>query len=277
MTLRVGRCRGLRGEVIENPGLTDRFRRNAHTGTRRQWKQFVVERTPLLWLALTEVMRRQFVAQGAPSQQVTVKANSVEEGRPQACPRRGVFWGGRLSPEKGIVPFLRVWPADGPVLTVAGSGPLEGEIRAATRDNIRFVGRLTRQEMRAALRGAAVVAMPSVSPEPLPLVALEAFAEGTPVVSFAGWSLGAVVSELSERCVLPQHDFAGLARRAAELCAAPDWEQLSDAAVGLWSRRYSHPVNVASLGRIYAAALELKRGELAMHELPAALAPTEAA
>lgn len=32
MTLRVGRCRGLRGEVIENPGLTDRFRRNAHPG-----------------------------------------------------------------------------------------------------------------------------------------------------------------------------------------------------------------------------------------------------
>jgi len=31
MTLRVSRCRGLRGEAIENPGLADRFRRNAHS------------------------------------------------------------------------------------------------------------------------------------------------------------------------------------------------------------------------------------------------------
>jgi len=225
-----------------------------------------------MWLALTTFMREQFIKFGAPADRIVVKANSVQRGEPDARPREGVFWGGRLSPEKGILQLMRAWPADGPVLTVAGGGPLEPQVHELVRGNVRYLGHLPLRDMRRALRSAAVVAMPSISPEPLPLVALEAFAEGTPVVSFEGWSLGAVVSELSPRCVLPLHDFAGLAHRAAEISEAPDWDDLNASAAQLWERRYSHPVNVASLRSIYRAAIAVKRGEMLAQDLPGALA-----
>lgn len=228
--------------------------------TAQQWKGFVQGGRPLYWLALTAFMRDYFVAHGAPADRVVLKANSVAAGRPLAREARaGVFCGGRLSVEKGIVPLMRVWPEQAPLLTVAGAGPLEKAVRASTKANVRYVGALSHDDMLTALRTALVVAMPSVWPEPLPLVALEAFAEGTPVVAFQGWSLGSVVQQLSPDCVVPFHDFAGLARRAIDLTDAASWAQLSERCLALWEASYSPPVNRDALLHTYAAAQALRR------------------
>ena len=228
--------------------------------TAQQWKAFVHEGKPLYWLALTEFMRDYFVSQGAPLERVVLKANSVAAGRPAAqAARAGVFCGGRLSPEKGIVPLMQAWPDDAPMLTVAGTGPLEEAVRASTKANVRYVGVLDHEDMLTAVRTALVVAMPSVWPEPLPLVALEAFAEGTPVVAFEGWSLGSVVQALSRDCVVPFHDFAGLARRVVDLMDAPFWPQLSRRCLELWQSSYSPPVNRDALLSVYQAAQSMRR------------------
>lgn len=228
--------------------------------TTRQWQNFVAHRAPLYLLALTPFVRQFYAALGAPAERILVKANSVDAGKPfGAESRSGVFCGGRLSAEKGIVPLMRAWPDDAPMLTVAGDGPMQDEVRMAVKHNVRFLGRLEPQRMRAALREALVVAMPSVWPESLPLVALEAFAEGTPVVAFEGSSLGSVVHELSSRCVVTFRDFPALARRACELTTAASWQSLSERCVELWQSKYSHPVNQKSLLSVYEAALALKR------------------
>ena len=230
--------------------------------TTHQWQNFVSRSIPLYWLALTRFMRQFYVRLGAPAERIIVKANSVDAGEPGGrAVRRGVFCGGRLSPEKGIVPLMRAWPEDALTLTVAGDGPTEDEARKAVKHNVRFLGRLDPDRMRAELRQAAVVAMPSVWPEPVSLVALEAFAEGTPVVAFEGSSLGWVVRELSSRCVVAFGDFPALARRACEVTTAADWRTLSEHCVDLWQSKYSHPVNRQSLLGIYETALALKRSQ----------------
>jgi glycosyltransferase involved in cell wall biosynthesis len=209
-------------------------------------------------------MRQFYVSLGAPEARVIVKANSVDAGAPGGREgRSGVFLGGRLSPEKGVVPFMRAWPDDAPMLTVAGDGPIAEEVRGAVKHNVRFLGLLTAQAMRSALRAALVVAVPSVWPEPVSLVALEAFAEGAPVVAFEGSSLGWVARELSPRCVVGLGDFPALAKQAVELAAAADWDSLSGHAVGIWRARYSHSVNQRALLGIYEAAVALKNGAAA--------------
>lgn len=224
--------------------------------TTRQWDGFVREGTPSCWLALTRFMREHFVGFGAPAERVLIKANSVEQGDPIGLEgRNGVFCGGRLSPEKGIVEFMRAWPEDAPTLTVAGGGPLEDEVRRNVRHNIRFLGTLSHDDMVAEIRRALVVAMPSIWPEPLPLIALEAFAEGTPVVAFEGWSLGSVVYDLSRDCVVEFHDFPKLARKALEICGVPWWDRLSIRCVKLWEDIYSPEVNRAALISAYETAL----------------------
>jgi glycosyltransferase involved in cell wall biosynthesis len=236
----------------------------ASRATARAWRNFIRRGQPMFWLALTDFMRSAFIGLGAPRQRIIVKPNSVDAGRPlPAEKRRGVFCGGRLSTEKGIVPLLRAWPDDGPRLTVAGSGPLEREVQAALKSNVTYVGRLDQDGMRAAMRSARVVAMPSVWPEPISLVTLEAFAEGTPVVAFEGWSLGSVVKELSPRCTVPFRDFVALAACATQVATGSDWDTLSSRALLLWQTRYRHEINVHTLTRLYEHAIALKVGRAA--------------
>ena len=228
--------------------------------TTRQWQNFLYRGTPLYWLALTPFVRELYLRFGAPADRVIVKPNSVDEGSPSGIEHRsGIFCGGLLSPEKGIIPLMRAWPDDAPLLTVAGDGPLRGAAEAAVKRNVRFLGRISPRSMRAALRTSLMVAMPSISSEGLPLVALEAFSEGTPVVSFDGWSLGSILSEVSPQCVVTSRDFPALARRACELANLVGWESISERCVQLWRDNYSHPVNREALIRIYEAALARKR------------------
>jgi glycosyltransferase involved in cell wall biosynthesis len=228
--------------------------------TAHQWRSFVTERAPTLWLALTPFMKQVYVECGAPAGRVVVKANSVIIGKPGSQERDGVLCAGRLSPEKGILALMRTWPADGPVLTVAGAGPLEPAARGAVRRNVRFLGRLDPDDVRAALRAARALVMPSIWPEGLPLIALEAFAEGTPVVSFDRWAVGEVVREVSPRCVVPYPEFVSLATRAADVAAAADWQTLSERCVSLWRTKYGDDVNRVSLTEAYELALALKHG-----------------
>ena len=233
----------------------------AGRATTRQWRNFASRHTPLYWLALTPFARRFYVGLGAPAQRILVKANSVDAGEPSGGGiRSGVFCGGLLSPEKGIVPLMRAWPDDGPLLTVAGDGPMHDEALTAVKHNVRYLGHLARPQMREALREALVVAIPSVSSEALPLVALEAFSEGTPVAAFEGWSLGSMLHELSSQYVVTSRDFTALARRASEMTTAVNWQSLSERCIELWQSEYCHQVNQESLLSAYESALALKHG-----------------
>ena len=139
--------------------------------------------------------------------------------------------------------MVRASPDDAPTLSVAGDGPLLNEVQAAIRHNVHFLGLL---DPRAATRAARalVVVVPSIWPEPLPLVALAALAEGTPVVTFDNGSLGAVLHGLP-RCVAPFGDFPALAR-ARDVTTSTDWQHLSERSMRLWESYILPPVNVDS-------------------------------
>lgn len=231
----------------------------ARQATGRQWAEFVRSEVPTLWLSLTDYMRDHWVRYGAPAERVVTKTNSVAAGSPSSAARTGVFCGGRLSPEKGVLQLMERWPADAPRLTVAGAGPMEPQVRAVSRPNVSFVGRLERPAMREALRSARIVVMPSIWPEPLGLVAVEAYSEGTPVVAFKGTSLGSVVRRVSERCLVDYPDFDGLARRAGELAVDPVWDDLSRRCLDLWREDHAHEVNERRLLRVYERAIALRR------------------
>src|SRR6185436_14979892 len=76
---------------------------------------------------------------------------------------------------------------------IIGEGPLEGELRASIAarglgDAVHLVGALPEADVRAALYGAAIFALPSVvapsgDRDGIPVSLMEAMAAGTPVVS----------------------------------------------------------------------------------------------
>ncbi len=105
---------------------------------------------------------------------------------PAALPDRPYFlYAGRLEHAKGpqtLVDFFRQWT--GGRLVVAGAGSQERHLRrlAEGSNRIEFLGHISAEKLAALYRGAIALIVPSLTFEMFPLVCLEAFREGTPVV-----------------------------------------------------------------------------------------------
>jgi glycosyltransferase involved in cell wall biosynthesis len=93
---------------------------------------------------------------------------------------------GRLEAIKGLQDLIPLFDVGLPAeLWIAGSGAYEGALRslAAGRPSVRFLGRRTPRELRSLYRNAVALVAPSLCYEVFPMVVLEAFREGTPVVA----------------------------------------------------------------------------------------------
>lgn len=136
-----------------------------------------------------------FVRAGAPRDRLRVLPNGIDVPRPAPAARsdRHVVVG-RLSPEKGIGELLRWWPA-GMGLDVVGAGPLRAELEAAAPAGVRFLGAVPRDRLLGALPEYRALVFPGVIPEgAYPLVVVEGWASGVPVVARAGGAAADMVA-----------------------------------------------------------------------------------
>lgn len=96
------------------------------------------------------------------------------------------FFAGRLERIKGlqdVIPvFVRYPDAD---LVIAGDGQFTGDLKALASGmpNVRFVGRLSPDDLSLYYRHAIATIVPSVCYETFGIVLIEAFREGTPVIA----------------------------------------------------------------------------------------------
>ena len=95
-----------------------------------------------------------------------------------------VLYLGRLSPEKGVETLLRAHAAnDAPWrLMIAGTGPLLADLQRKF-PSAEFRGHLAGVQLDAAIRGAALIVVPSEWHENSPVSILEAMAYGKPIVA----------------------------------------------------------------------------------------------
>lgn len=231
----------------------------------RQWQLASSGRVPHLLLCLTEFMRERHVDGGICGDALMVKPNGVQ-GSTRKVPfarRSGVVFVGRLSVEKGILQLLEGWGDSLPLLTIVGAGPLEDQVRriAVARSNIVCTGALGGFEVRARVASSLVVLLPSLCYEGLPLVALEALAEGTPIVGFAHGASMSFVDDRKESFV-DLGDFDSLQQVAAGLAGADQvtWTAESRACVEMHAQRYDTSRSLAGLERAYDVAIARASG-----------------
>jgi glycosyltransferase involved in cell wall biosynthesis len=104
---------------------------------------------------------------------------------PRPSERPYFLFVGRLEAIKGLTDVIPEFDgALGAELWIAGTGTQEAELGALAADKpgVRFLGRQSPSALRALYRGAVALVAPSLCFEVFPLVVLEAFREGTPVV-----------------------------------------------------------------------------------------------
>jgi glycosyltransferase involved in cell wall biosynthesis len=159
----------------------------------------------------------------------------------------------RISPEKGIDLAVRAATEAGVPLRVAGEGPdrarLEELVRS-TRAPVTFLGRVTPEGVRELMAGAAALLMPSRYHEFSPYAALEAMAQGVPVVATA---MGGLPELLGEGHCVPPGDADALAARLAALWADPRLRESEGSELLERAReRHSEERYVAELLDLYA-------------------------
>ena len=99
---------------------------------------------------------------------------------------------GRLSEEKGLLTFVKAVAAAGSKATIVGTGPQEDELRQTveqTGADVEFAGYQTGDALFDIIRSARTLVLPSECYENAPVVLLEAYGVGTPVL---GSNLGGI-------------------------------------------------------------------------------------
>jgi len=136
---------------------------------------------------------------------------------------------GRLVPYKGFDVLLKALKLVDAHLIIAGSGPLEAELRdvataSGVTDRVTFAGYLSRAQQRQTFRAANLFVLPSVNEaEAFGIVQLEAMCSGIPVVNTdlptgVPW----VARDGLEGLTVPPRDEAALAAAMSRLLDDPD-------------------------------------------------------
>lgn len=148
------------------------------TGPRGNLRRIVASAREVV--VLNSEMQR--VYQAAIDRAVNVVPNFVDDGGSECDAPSGWIYVGRLAHEKGILELLAHWPAN-ERLDIFGSGPLESHVAAASV-RLPFVTlhhQVPRAELLRRLPTYEGLMLPSLWPEGLPTVVLEALAAGVPV------------------------------------------------------------------------------------------------
>ncbi len=149
---------------------------------------------------------------------------------------------GRLVENKGLRVLLKAWKElhEQYPLQIVGDGPdrstLQGEAREWQLSGITFRGRLSREEVIEAVKGARFVIVPSTLYEGLPMCIVESFACGTPVLCSR---LGGL-AEIVEQHLTGLHFNPG---DSLDLAAKVEWA-------------WNHPLELSQMGRAARAKYE---------------------
>ncbi|MGK2849510.1 MAG: glycosyltransferase family 4 protein [Candidatus Limnocylindrales bacterium] len=193
------------------------------------------------FIALTDFAATKLAEGGLPGDRIHVKANFVS---PDPGVRQGSGDGflfvGRLAAEKGIGTLVDAAPLldAGITVRIAGDGPEAVRLAdaAAGLGALQPLGRLERSDVQHELERCRAVVFPSLWYEGLPMVILEAFAAGVPVIAARLGAAATLVRDGETGLTFDPGDPAGLA-------ACLRWAQ-------------SHPDEMAKFGQAGRARYE---------------------
>ncbi|MFO0946671.1 MAG: glycosyltransferase family 4 protein [Planctomycetota bacterium] len=146
-------------------------------------------------------------------------------------PRSYALFLGRLADRKGVDLLLKALaevPRQNKVdLVIAGDGQLRSSLEELARelridDRVRFVGRVSGTKKIYLLQNARFVVMPSRRWEALPLVLLESFAAGTPVLGTNTPGLAGLIEPGRNGMLVPAESVAELAGEMRRAFASPE-------------------------------------------------------
>jgi glycosyltransferase involved in cell wall biosynthesis len=212
------------------------------------------------FLAPSRFLGRTVVAHGLPAEKVQTFGYCLRrDAYPTGSGGAHALYAGRLSHEKGVRTLLQAMArVPGLTLRIAGTGPLEAELRADAErlapGRVHFLGYLDASSLRQELAGSAFVVVPSEWYENQPYAILEAFAAATPVVGAAIGGIPELVEPGRTGALFEPGSVEGLAEVLAVMASHPQREAMGRAARAHIEERFDPQRHVSALLDIYREA-----------------------
>jgi glycosyltransferase involved in cell wall biosynthesis len=171
---------------------------------------------------------------------------------------------GRLSAEKGLQTLLDAWKALPDIhLKIVGDGPMRAQLETQARSdgaNVEFTGRLERSRVAEVVGEASFAIVPSQWFEGFPMVVVEAFACGTPVIASRLGSLAEIVREGITGRLFTPGDPRALSAAVRAMIEAPEASrEMRKSAREEFDARYSSAAGFKTLMEIYQRASQSLR------------------
>lgn len=210
-------------------------------------------------ICLTEFQKSKFLEAGFKSDNIRVKPNfkinTVSESDLSNQRNGRALFVGRLSHEKGLELLLDAFsnlPYD---LDVVGDGDLEF-LKSTAPGNIHFLGHLPREQVEQKMLSASVLLMPSIWYEGFPMVLVEAFSNGLPVICSDIGSMAEIVEHGKTGMHFKKGDMADLREKIVQLLSDHNVStKMGKKAREVYLEKYTDRVNYRILMKIYQEAM----------------------
>lgn len=215
------------------------------------------------YIALTEFAASRMTLGGVREDLLTIKPNFLPAS-PVPGDGKGNYavYVGRLSQEKGIRTLIKAWTGINMKLKIIGDGPLKNELTALPENdlkNIEFLGYLDRDIILEIVSGATFQIVPSEWYEGFPMVLLEAFACGTPVIGSDIGSISEIVVDGETGLKFEPGNSDELKSAIQSLLSNQEHlQQLRISTRNAFDQKYSKDISYNILMNIYNNALKQK-------------------
>jgi glycosyltransferase involved in cell wall biosynthesis len=247
------RYRCYRGSLPATGAIVWMLARNRWNGAYRR----LVNR----YIALTQFAAGRLIAGGLPSARMSVKPNFLDIAPAKAVERENLaIYVGRLSEEKGVRTLVKAWQSVHSLpLKILGDGPLRAELSHIVKQQglkIELLGQRPKDEVLQLVRQAAFQIVPSECYEGFPMVILEAYACGTPVVASDIGSLAEIVEHERTGLLFRPGDAEDLARKVEAMATSASRLEHGRTAQAVFEQKYTAERNLSMLMDIYRQARE---------------------
>lgn len=218
-------------------------------------------RTVNRFILLSRFSIDKFVKAGISPHLLTIKPNFVDVQQTSEQERSGFLFVGRLSEEKGIDVLLSALSklkntAGAPAIpvAVAGDGPLAAQVKQSNT-LVKSLGSLKTDEVRAWMSASQALILPSVWYEGFPMVIVEAYACGLPIIASRIGALAELVEDGVTGLLFNPGDATDLAAKILWASQHPEKiKEMGHLARRRYEERYTSEKNHEELLAIYKAA-----------------------
>lgn len=221
------------------------------------------------FIALTDFSKKKFVEYGLQDNKIYTKSNYIPDDA-NAFARKEIedtemdevyaIYVGRLSEEKGISVLLDAWKKiQGWKLKIVGDGPLKEYVVKNSKNNdlVEYLGKKSNIEVHKLLLKAKVFILPSICYEGFPIVVLESFSKGVPIISSNLGSLASIIEHKKNGLLFNVMDTNDLVSKIVELFSDKLlYQNMVNNILKNCSKQYSEKGNYNQLMSIYTDVLE---------------------